>query len=99
MKILILIYLLFTSVISFADKSIDIIIVNKSERILYVVKDDKIIKKYEIALGLNPTGHKKKEGDKKTPEGYYFIDGKNSKVNTFCLYTLRIQIFMTNKLL
>ena len=83
MKILILIYLLFTSVVSFADKSIDIIIVNKSERILYVVKDDKIIKKYEIALGLNPTGHKKKEGDKKTPEGYYFIDGKNSKSKYF----------------
>ncbi|MDB2461193.1 L,D-transpeptidase family protein [Gammaproteobacteria bacterium] len=83
MKILILICLLFTSVISYSENSIDIIIVNKSERILYVVKDDKIIKKYEIALGLNPTGHKKKEGDKKTPEGYYFIDGKNSESKYF----------------
>ena len=60
MKILIIFYLLLISIISYADNSIDIIVVNKSERILYVVKNDKIIKKYEIALGLNPAGHKKK---------------------------------------
>ena len=83
MKILIIFYLLLISIISYADNSIDIIVVNKSERILYVVKNDKIIKKYEIALGLNPAGHKKKEGDKKTPEGYYFIDGKNSNSKYF----------------
>ena len=83
MKILIIFYLLLISIISYADNSIDIIVVNKSERILYVVKNDKIIKKYEIALGLNPSGHKKKEGDKKTPEGYYFIDGKNSNSKYF----------------
>ena len=83
MKILIIFYLLLISIISYADNSIDIIVVNKSERILYVVKNDKIIKKYEIALGLNSSGHKKKEGDKKTPEGYYFIDGKNSNSKYF----------------
>tara|TARA_B100000768_G_scaffold168101_1_gene172694 strand:+ start:627 stop:1112 length:486 start_codon:yes stop_codon:yes gene_type:complete len=83
MKILTIFCFLFSSVISYAENSIDIIIVNKSERILYVVKNDKVIKKYEIALGLNPSGHKKKEGDKKTPEGYYFIDGKNSKSKYF----------------
>ena len=59
MKILIIFYLLLISIISYADNSIDIIVVNKSERILYVVKNDKIFKKYEIALGLNPLGHKK----------------------------------------
>ena len=94
MKILILICLLFTSVISFAENSIDIIIVNKSERILYVVKDDKIIKKYEIALGL-----RKKKVIKKLRKDIILLMEKILKVNTFCLYTLRIQIFMTNKLL
>jgi murein L,D-transpeptidase YafK len=36
-----------------------------------------VIKTYAIALGGNPTGDKELEGDKRTPEGKYFIDGKN----------------------
>tara|TARA_B100001996_G_C18661181_1_gene593155 strand:- start:1632 stop:2126 length:495 start_codon:yes stop_codon:yes gene_type:complete len=83
MKILIAIFFLFIFRISYAEDNIDIIVVKKSERVLYAVKDDKIIKKYNIALGQNPVGHKAKEGDKKTPEGYYFINGKNSKSKFF----------------
>ena len=80
MKILLTIFLILSSYISFAEDKIDIIIIKKSERKLYAIKDDKILKKYDIALGQNPVGHKKVEGDKKTPEGYYFIDGKNAKI-------------------
>ena len=83
MKYLITVIFLLISTISIAQDKIDIIIVKKSERILYAVKDDKIIKKYDIAIGQNPEGHKLKEGDKKTPEGYYFIDGKNPKSKFF----------------
>ena len=83
MKILLTILLILPSYISFADEEIDIIIVKKSERKLYAIKDDKILRKYDIALGQNPIGHKKFEGDKKTPEGYYFIDGKNAKSKYF----------------
>ena len=83
MKTFILVCLLIISFASYAKEKIDIIVIKKSERILYAVKDDKIIKKYNIALGRNPKGHKKKEGDKKTPEGYYFVDGKNAKSNFF----------------
>ena len=83
MKILLIILLILSSYISFADEEIDIIIVKKSERKLYAIKDDKILRKYDIALGQNPIGHKKFEGDKKTPEGYYFIDGKNAKSKYF----------------
>jgi murein L,D-transpeptidase YafK len=83
MKILLTILLILSSYISFADEEIDIIIVKKSERKLYAIKDDKILRKYDIALGQNPIGHKKFEGDKKTPEGYYFIDGKNAKSKYF----------------
>ncbi len=36
-----------------------------------------VIKSYPIALGGNPVGPKEKEGDNKTPEGYYFIDSRN----------------------
>ena len=99
MKYLITVIFLLISTVSIAQDKIDIIIVKKSERILYAVKDDKIIKKYDIAIGQNPEGHKLKEGDKKTPEGYYFIDGKNPKVNFFYRYICPIQIFMIKKLL
>ena len=83
MKFSILICILIISFSSYAKDKIDIIIIKKSERMLYAVKDDKVLKKYVIALGRNPIGHKKKEGDKKTPEGYYFVDGKNAKSNFY----------------
>jgi murein L,D-transpeptidase YafK len=83
MKNFILICLFIIPFSSYSKDKIDIIIVKKSERVLYAIKDDKVIKKYNIALGKNPNGHKKVEGDKKTPEGYYFIDGKNAKSKFF----------------
>ena len=83
MKIFFTILFVLTSCISFADDKIDIIIVKKAERKLYAVKDDKIVRQYDIALGHNPNGHKQMEGDKKTPEGYYFVDGKNAKSKYF----------------
>ncbi len=36
-----------------------------------------LIKTYQISLGQEPVGRKQFEGDNKTPEGTYFIDGKN----------------------
>ena len=83
MKNFILICLFIIPFSSYSKDKIDIIIVKKSERVLYAIKDDKVRKKYNIALGKNPNGHKKVEGDKKTPEGYYFIDGKNAKSKFF----------------
>ena len=83
MKNFILICLFIIPFSSYSKDKIDIIVVKKSERVLYAIKDDKVIKKYNIALRKNPNGHKKVEGDKKTPEGYYFIDGKNAKSKFF----------------
>ena len=83
MKNFILICLFIIPFSSYSKDKIDIIIVKKSERVLYAIKYDKVIKKYNIALGKNPNGQKKVEGDKKTPEGYYFIDGKNAKSKFF----------------
>ena len=70
MKFSILICIIIISFPSYARDKIDIIVIKKSERTLYAVKNNKVLKKYKIALGRNPIGHKKKEGDKKTPEGY-----------------------------
>jgi murein L,D-transpeptidase YafK len=42
-----------------------------------LISNNQIIKSYKISLGLVPKGHKEYEGDKKTPEGLYFINDKN----------------------
>jgi len=39
----------------------------------------KVLRTYPIALGGNPIGVKTREGDRKTPEGIYLIDGRNAR--------------------
>ncbi len=51
--------------------------VYKSERILQLWEGDRLIEEYPIGLGFNPMGHKKQEGDGKTPEGAYYVCVKN----------------------
>ncbi|MEE4263108.1 MAG: L,D-transpeptidase family protein [Desulfobacteraceae bacterium] len=55
----------------------DRVLVKKSERILYLLYDGQIIRKYRISLGLNPIGHKQQRGDKRTPEGAYILKHRN----------------------
>jgi murein L,D-transpeptidase YafK len=57
--------------------TIDRILVEKSARRLSVLTDGKKLKSYRVALGRNPVGAKQEEGDMKTPEGIYKIDGRN----------------------
>ena len=52
----------------------DLVTVVKSERKLYLSHKGKVLKTYKIALGGNPIGHKKVQGDQRTPEGYYKLD-------------------------
>lgn len=56
---------------------IDLLVVYKSKRKLMVYSNGQLIKSYKISLGKNPIGDKEFEGDKKTPEGIYFINDKN----------------------
>ena len=51
----------------------DHVVVNKSERRLYLMQGDEILREYRIALGLAPSGHKQQEGDFRTPEGKYLL--------------------------
>jgi murein L,D-transpeptidase YafK len=54
------------------------IVVAKSDNMMYLVNNEGVsYKSYKIAMGGNPRGHKQKEGDEKTPEGTYFIEGRN----------------------
>jgi murein L,D-transpeptidase YafK len=61
--------------------TIDRIVVEKSARKLSVLANGKTLKSYRVALGRNPVGAKEQEGDNKTPEGIYNIDGRNPQSN------------------
>ncbi len=61
-----------------ADAEADRIVVSKSERVLSLMRDGAVLKSYAISLGGNPIGHKVQEGDNRTPEGVYRIDGRNA---------------------
>ena len=43
---------------------------------MYLLSGGKIVKEYRVALGANPQGHKRQEGDERTPEGDYTLDYK-----------------------
>lgn len=49
----------------------------KSKKVLTVYSGNTPLKSYKIELGSSPEGHKKQEGDKKTPEGKYIIVEKS----------------------
>ena len=57
---------------------IDLITVDKSDRLMTIWENGKAVKHYRVyAMGLNPVGHKTEEGDERTPEGLYTIDRKH----------------------
>ena len=59
---------------------VDFIVVNKNKREMLVFdRKNQLLKTYTISLGFCPKGKKKIKGDGKTPEGIYYINGKNSK--------------------
>ena len=60
-----------------AGTTIDRIVVEKSARNLSIFANSKKLKTYHVALGRNPIGPKREEGDMKTPEGIYTIDARN----------------------
>jgi murein L,D-transpeptidase YafK len=57
----------------------DRIVVVKSERLLAIYNGSTLVKSFRIALGKNPDGPKRKQGDSRTPEGRYTIDYRNAK--------------------
>ncbi|MGD2097596.1 MAG: L,D-transpeptidase family protein [Desulfobacterales bacterium] len=55
----------------------DKVLIEKNERRLTLLSKGEVIKTYKIALGGNPMGPKERQGDNKTPEGFYTIDSRN----------------------
>lgn len=59
----------------------DYILVEKGKRRMTLWRDQEIIREYEIRLGMNPVGTKLRKGDSRTPEGLYWISGRNPRSN------------------
>lgn len=74
-KIFLIVFILIPS-ISFGMEKADSVLVIKSESKLYLKKNGIVLKKYHVAFGANPKGHKKQKGDERTPEGKYVLDYK-----------------------
>ncbi len=61
----------------------DAVLVVKSERKLYLLKAGRILKAINVSLGIVPTGPKQREGDFRTPEGHYMLDGRKADSDYF----------------
>lgn len=66
-----------------ADASTFRLLVDKSDRTLTVTDGEQILAKYPIVIGKNPIGHKRREGDMRTPEGTYRLI---KRLCTHCTY-------------
>jgi hypothetical protein len=64
-----LLLLLLPALAADADETADQIVVRKATRELVLLRGQRILRTYRIALGRTPTGAKEQEGDGKTPEG------------------------------
>lgn len=55
------------------------IVVKKAQRQLLLFSADKLVRTYRIGLGSSPVGDKVRQGDRRTPEGDFYIFTKNDK--------------------
>lgn len=55
------------------DKTQTHVVIDKAGRVLTLMQGQTAVISYPIALGFAPVGHKKKQGDGKTPEGLYYL--------------------------
>lgn len=55
----------------------DRIVVDKAQRRMQLFHKNTVIRTYSILLGDAPSGHKRQQGDERTPEGDYRISGRN----------------------
>ncbi|MFW2404632.1 MAG: L,D-transpeptidase family protein [Gammaproteobacteria bacterium] len=69
------------------------VVINKSERKLYLYKGERVLRSMDVALGFVPTGDKEFEGDYRTPEGDYMLTKRNPASD----YFLSIQISYPNE--
>jgi murein L,D-transpeptidase YafK len=61
----------------------DAVLVVKSEHKLYLLKAGRVLRAFDVSLGLMPTGPKRREGDFRTPEGRYRLETRNPNSDYF----------------
>ena len=76
-----------------AFEQADKVLVDKSDRRLYLLRGERVVAEYPVKLGLNPYGHKQQEGDFRTPEGRYTLSRRNPRSDFF----LAIQVSYPNR--
>jgi len=57
----------------------DLVLIRKKKREMTLLRGESVLRTYRIALGREPVGPKRQEGDGRTPEGRYTIDRRNPR--------------------
>ncbi len=76
-----------------AQAKADHLLIDKSDRKLYLYREGEVLRSFDISLGLMPDGPKQREGDYRTPEGSYTLSFRNPNSD----YFLSIQISYPNQ--
>lgn len=76
--LLLLTFLIVSNACIAINKMVDSIVVNKTDKKMYLLSEGQRIKEYNVVFGANPIGHKQEQGDKRTPEGKYILDYKKA---------------------
>jgi murein L,D-transpeptidase YafK len=61
----------------------DFVLLEKTTRKLTLFRQGEEIASYRVSLGLDPSGHKEREGDFRTPEGRYLLTRRNPQSDFF----------------
>ncbi|WP_145137582.1 L,D-transpeptidase family protein [Pseudomonas duriflava] len=72
-----------STTVTLSGRTIDKVLVVKSQNRLELLSKGDVVKSYRVSLGKYPKGPKLREGDQRTPEGFYWIDWrkKSDKYN------------------
>jgi murein L,D-transpeptidase YafK len=68
------------------------VVVRKGARRMDLMHGEEVLRSYRVSLGLQPQGHKEREGDFRTPEGRYHLTRRNPRSD----YFLSIQVSYPN---
>ncbi|MBF0307507.1 MAG: L,D-transpeptidase family protein, partial [Alphaproteobacteria bacterium] len=61
-----------------AAATADLVVIEKAARRMTLHSGGAVLRAYDVALGRQPRGPKRREGDGRTPEGRYVIEARNS---------------------
>ncbi len=83
MAVLLLLFAGTPPVVAGSMETADRVVVRKADRKLLLLKEDRVLRSFDVMLGLAPSGHKQREGDFRTPEGSYLLSGRNPNSDYF----------------